>query len=287
VKEILKNWNMENELVELHYESNGNKTWKIGSDYFLKYASNPEELKKSIGLNLALASVGVPVITYLKMLDDDVIYDKHYCLTKRINGENIKTASCVEVRILGYETAKLHLSLSSLELDVNVSDNDFLNEWSGWIKPGLADVNEDMIQLVDEKLTKHYHKLKRSIIHRDVQFGNVMYEDGKFTGWLDFDLTRKDIRIFDLAYFLAGLLMDYLETPEKENEWFAFYDSLIEGYQEIEKFTELELEMIPVLIIAIELLFVAWCGEQGDISGRNGAEKIAVWVYKNLVIKGV
>ena len=51
-----------------------------------------------------------------------------------------------------------------------------------------------------------------------MHFGNFLFQEGSFSGYIDFDLSQKNIRIFDLCYFLAGLLA---EEPWEEYT-FAF-----------------------------------------------------------------
>lgn len=40
-----------------------------------------------------------------------------------------------------------------------------------------------------------------------------------FSGYIDFDLSQRNIRIFDIAYFLLGLLSDKEYNTLSEDSW--------------------------------------------------------------------
>ena len=56
-----------------------------------------------------------------------------------------------------------------------------------------------------------YPSLPKQLIHRDVHFGNFLFFEGSLSGYIDFDLSQRNIRIFDLCYFLSGLLAEETE----------------------------------------------------------------------------
>jgi len=44
----------------------------------------------------------------------------------------------------------------------------------------------------------------------------MLFDQGKLTGYIDFDLSQKDARIFNICYFLMGLLSE--GHREKEDQ---------------------------------------------------------------------
>jgi len=185
---------------------------------------------------------------------------------------------------LGRGLAKLHLALSNIESELQCNDNDFYAEWENYIKPGLIGVSDEIIAQTEVKISALYEKLPRCPIHRDVHSQNVLFHNGKISGWLDFELNRRDARIFDIAYLLAGLLAGRTEDVGKLGIWKTIYRNLLEGYNEITCLMENEISALPDLMIAIELLFVTYWAGEGNDSGRDEANKLAEWLFHNRII---
>ena len=121
--------------------------------------------------------------------------------------------------------------------------------------------------------------MPRQLIHRDVHAHNVLFDDGRLSGWLDFDIGQKNVRIFDLAYLLSGLLIGNMDTPEKVELWHTIYNSLVHGYCEVNPLSDDEIDALPVLMIVIEFLFVWFWDERGNAEQRKVAREVAGWLY--------
>ena len=85
-----------------------------------------------------------------------------------------------------------------------------------------------------------------------------MFLDGNFSGYIDFDLSQKNIRIFDICYFLTGLLAEETSEPLIPKEWIEIVKAVISGYESISKLSEPEKDAIPCVMECIEILFVAY-----------------------------
>lgn len=80
---------------------------------------------------------------------------------------------------------------------------------NGWVAESLTRekwLDEETFRSAVGNLQDGYDRLPRQLIHRDVHFGNFLFDHGEFSGYIDFDLSQKNIRIFDICYFLTGLL---------------------------------------------------------------------------------
>jgi len=280
---ILQHWNVSGEPVTLIYKSAHNSTWNIGDKYILKNNPNAEQLSRNIHLANLLAAQNIPAVTYIKTINGEwTAPDKTYCLMEKIKGEHIDFYASPEIiRELGRGLARLHTALSEIEPELQCHDNNFLVEWRDYIKPGLVGVSDSLAEQTENRLFSLYGKLPRGPIHRDVHSQNVLFCDGKITGWLDFDLNRKDVRVFDLAYLLAGLLVGRIDDSQKIKEWKNIYRELLTGYDEVNTLTADERKALPILMIAIELLFVTYFGSMGKDEERDKANALAEWLHKN------
>jgi len=287
MKEVLKHWGLEEEPVKLRErscKSASNEIWEVGNQYILKGYSDKGALQTSIEINKLLLRSQVSVVEYLQTTDGNwKTADGSYCMMKKLPGQHLTFDEVTEsiVQELGKELAKLHLSLLKVESETFYQDHDFLSEWYDYIKPGLVNVADDIVDFVEGKLVGLYSLLPRQLIHRDIHFENILFKNDKLTGWLDLDLSRKDIRIFDLAYFLVGQLVGKVEDPRQISKWCLVRDSLLAGYNKVERLSTEEIEILPVLMIAIELLFVTYWQGKGNVREQGKAICLAKWLYEN------
>ena len=159
-------------------------------------------------------------------------------------------------------------------------------ELKGWIrevfeKSEWHDVSREEFEYVVGSLEKNYDKLPMQLIHRDVHFGNFLFHEGEFSGYIDFDLSQKNIRIFDLCYFLLGLLCEEEKRTLSLEEWLEIGKRVFAGYAEYVKLSKEELQAVPYVMEAIELLFAAWFIQcEDDICARD-ALRLCEFVKKH------
>ena len=53
-----------------------------------------------------------------------------------------------------------------------------------------------------------YDKLPKQLIHRDPNPSNILFDNGIVTGFIDFDLSEINIRLWDVCYCATGILSD-------------------------------------------------------------------------------
>ncbi len=111
-----------------------------------------------------------------------------------------------------------------------------------------------------------------------MHFENFLFSEGNFTGYLDFDLSQKNIRIFDLCYFLAGLLAEEGDTAFTKEEWLRAVKAALEGYESVSGLTAEEKRAVPWVMEAIEILFAAFFIGLKDSRGAEEACRILHFV---------
>ena len=110
-----------------------------------------------------------------------------------------------------------------------------------------------------QKFGAIYCKLPRQMIHRDPNPGNIICGDEQW-GFIDFDLAERNVRIYDPCYAATAVLS---ETFGPNNEgWLDIYRDIICGYDSVAKLTVGERQAIPYVILANQLVCVAWFSEQ-------------------------
>ena len=133
----------------------------------------------------------------------------------------------------------------------------------GWVRDILIQnkwqlINETEYSKTLDALEKGYDQLPRQLIHRDVHFGNFLFFEDELSGYLDFDLSQRNIRIFDICYFLTGLLSEETENPFTPKEWIENVKSAVAGYESILALSAAEKKAVPCVMECIEILFAAY-----------------------------
>ena len=73
---------------------------------------------------------------------------------------------------------------------------------------------------------------------------------------LDFDLSQRNIRIYDVVY-AAGAVLSETFAAHKE-DWLGCWQGLLEGYNP----TEAECRAAPLVLLGSQMVCVAWFAEQ-------------------------
>lgn len=284
---IMQNWNMEDYKAVQIYDT----AWQIGDNYILKVYDDVNLIERNIKILSILGDRNIPVgkLVYTK---DKTTFAKdeqyYYILSEKLKGSNI--ISIKETSGIGTEMGKiiadLHIAFKECEKQDEFWDNSLLEEMKGWIKEvfcenGWKYIEESLFEETVSRLEALYDKLPVQLIHRDVHFGNFLFDNGTFSGYIDFDLSQRNIRIFDLCYFVLGLLSEEDKLEVTSEEWFSVVKDVFEGYSSKLQLSEEERMAVPYVMKSIELLFAAWFLGQNDIKCVESAMKIFLFVDEN------
>ncbi len=131
------------------------------------------------------------------------------------------------------------------------------------------------------QLAEVYRELPKQLIHRDVHLGNFLFEDKQFTGYIDFDLSQSNIRIFDICYFLLGIRTKEDSNRVNQEDWFRIVGQVIEGYDSLIQLEEVERHSFACVMKNIELLFVAYFLGIGDEKQARDSADLYRFVCNN------
>ena len=277
VTAILKAWGLEKETVsDIYYEGTGNKNESavyVGEDYVLKFAANLGKLKSHIAISKALENVGLYAATPVETLaGEEYIADGelYFCLTKRLPGQQVKLGTMYEegfiekARFIGEVIGQLSKALANVE--ALVEEADIYGSVANWAIPqltGKLNVSEQVFRDYEETFGALYEKLPKQVIHRDPNPGNIILAEDKW-GFIDFELSEKNVRIFDPCYAATAILSESFEdgNEEKLARWVQVYKNIITGYDDVAKLTKEEKQAIPYVVLSNQLLALAWFAGQ-------------------------
>lgn len=287
VSEILCDWDIKDVDIEQIYDS----VWQVGDKYVLKVYDKPTMLERNIKILSILSDLGIPV-GRLILNKNNLIYSKdehnYYILTEKLKGSNIVSIS--ELDKLSYKMGKiiadLHNAFLQCEQQDDFWENSLLLEMKGWIREAFiknewAIVSKNLYDDTLINLERLYDTLPVQLIHRDVHFGNFLFDKDSFSGYIDFDLSQRNIRIFDLCYFVLGLLSAEETIVITKEKWFDVLKKVFKGYNEVNKLLPQEISAVPYVMKSIELLFVAWFLNQNDKKCCENAVEIFSFINDN------
>lgn len=287
IGKVLEVWGLQDSKTEQIYDT----AWQVGEEYVLKVYQDRKMLERNLKMLEILNETGIPVG---KVISDKsgkqyVSDSSHfYFLSEKLSGSNILQigADTELAETMGSVIADLHIAFQKCESEGEFWNNSLLEEMNGWIREQFEEcewkyISQEEFQKIVLEFDTLYGELPVQLIHRDVHFGNFLFDEGKFSGYIDFDLSQRNIRIFDLCYFLLGLLSEEEKLELTEEQWFDFVSKVFKGYERKLPLSEAEKQAVPCVMECIELLFTAYFEGQKDLSCAKDACRIYEFVRKH------
>lgn len=291
-KDLLKNWGFNDEITiekeNIEYSTKREThIWTINKKYILKASTNEREIINNILVVNLLNKVQIPtqrVIDTLIGQNYIKINGKYYALFLKIQGEVLKNYFegdfISRSKCMGKALAELHIGLNKITEEekekINILDNDLICELFGWVDDEL-DKYLNISSLDDKELKtfkeciievknnfpKVYKNLPRQVIHRDFHGENMIFEGDKLVGYIDFDLSQVNARLFDICYLLTGSLASIFNEIEMRDKWIKLARGIISGYESVSNLTEDEVISIKYMMYSIEMIMIAYFAKDG------------------------
>ncbi len=214
----------------------------------------------------------------------------YFYVTKRLEGKQLKASTMYiedympKARFIGEIVGQLSVALSKVDVITNQA-NIFKSakEWAIPTLVGKIDFPRSFVERYEKEFGDIYESLPQQIIHRDPNPGNIIL-CGDNWGVLDFDLSERNVRIFDPCYAATAILSESFEVDntDKLNKWIMIYKNILYGYDEVVKLSDSEWKAIPYVIITNQLISTAWFSEQEkyrELYEIN--KKMTEWMLQN------
>lgn len=297
IAEVLVNWDLQNEKVaDIVYPETGeiSDTAKyVGEDLVIKYTGNLGNTKKAIEISKALESLGlsspaiVPTKDGREYVENGELY---FMLTKRVEGERIMASKLylndyeAKARFIGEIVGQLDLALS--KIDVIADDAELEKAVSEWAVPNLKgrlNIEENSMDEIAQRFAVLYKDLPRQVVHRDPNPSNIILVKDKW-GFIDFELSERNARIFDPCYAATAILSETFEDNEEMLlKWTSVMKEIMYGYDSVVKMTESEKEAIPYMILANQFISTAFFADKDKYEKLYKTnKKMTEWIARNL-----
>ena len=304
IKEILSHWELNTTLnIEPTFVAGGAvqspDTWNIDNQFIFKTGKDIAGIRGNIAIAKVLSKMGmettIPILT--KEGEEFIIEgDRFFVVTNRVSGSFLPPKerygeNRVEIAIqYGEAIGKLHQALLTQDDKLEVNDTNMLDVVLNWAMPHTRTVMEqwgcplpeEFYEEYKEKFPKLYKKLPQQVIHRDANPSNIMFNKGKITGFIDFMISERNVRLFDPCYCATGILSEASDVEGGFEKWPEILRGIIKGYDQIIQLTDEEKQAIPYIIYSIQMIFIAWLIDHEaykDCALQN--RKMLLWIWDN------
>lgn len=272
IAKILIHWNLENETITDIYSENtdtkNENAFYVGKNYVIKFSADLGRINKSINISNQLFTVGLPCAKALKTTDgkDYIQYGElFFIVTERLNGTQLKCKDIyADAQIafqIGESIAKLHKALKTFD-DAEFNKVNICNNVLTSALPKVKEILQLPKHFTDDYIKSFesiYEQLPTQIIHRDINPSNMIFDNGKFNGFIDFDLSEVNIRIFDICYCATSILSEtFADTNFDNNKWLEIFNNIVKGYDNISPLTIEEESALKYVIYSIQIICIAY-----------------------------
>ena len=307
LKEIVRNWDIEQPVVITDVFLGGNNnikaedTWNVNNQYVIKAVANLGSLNKHFALSKAIKDAGLEAAHPIpdRKGKNYVFEDgRYFFLSSKFYGNRLHSKECFtgdyksKARYLGECVGQLHKILAKCDDDFPLNEANLNNDVMKWALPSAK---EQMLQYGHPLLESFYddyistfsrlsNDLPRQVIHRNICPSNFIMTDGKLTGFVDFELSERNIRLFDPCYCATGILSESINenNPEKLEKWPDIFKNILIGYDSVCNLTPEEREAAIYVVYSIQMICVAYFGNLDkfvELAGIN--RRMLTWIYEN------
>ncbi|WP_442598786.1 aminoglycoside phosphotransferase family protein [Neobacillus sp. D3-1R] len=263
-----------NEVEDSHSSTVYRCTLSNGENVFLKIPFTKLKFQRELeAYEILKGNVSIP-----EMIDywsgDEECYGAF--LLSELKG---KPLTSMATETIAYQVGILHAEMHSIrppaEKVLTGIDNEYPN-WSNFVEHQFYSFAEDVRDILDEPLYKKaiekYEEMKQqlpspdgpSFVHMDFRPANIIVNDGKVIGMIDFESVRFGSTEIDFT----KLYRDFLSLDVN------FYKAYQEGYKSIRPLIDLE-NVLPFYRFTDAFNSIGWCK-------RRGIEKNALFLEENL-----
>ena len=276
VRDVLNNWDIPQDLpIRGLSEKDGVYTlghiWFIGDRYVLKRGAR-DHLLRNFHITKALAEQGIsdaPLYAKngrecVQSIDSDEVFIlMSYVTGKALTDDEIRCQKMPEYGYkLGQNLAKLHIALLSVEEFISAKDTDIYKNVSEWAIPKVKEANslynmgfaDNLFDDYIETFGKLCQKLPKQLIHRDSHPQNIIFNKGEVSGFIDFDISERNLRLVDICYGATGIGFDYLDMPER---WLEVLKEILKGYNSVSPLTAEEKHSVFYVTLSVQFICVA------------------------------
>jgi homoserine kinase type II len=219
-----------------------------------------EQLPFYLHLMQHLAAHGIPVPDPAGDHKGNILHQlkgKPASVVSKLRGHSELAPTADHCASVGEALARMHLA--GLDYPRRQPNLRGLDWWNDTVPVVLPHITPEQSSLILGELAYQNHiaassacqSLPRGVVHADLFRDNVMFEDGKLTGFFDFYFAGCDTFLFDIGVCLNDWCID-LQTGAKDDARSAAF---MDAYQSVRPLTVQERSLLPAMQRAGALRF--------------------------------
>jgi Ser/Thr protein kinase RdoA (MazF antagonist)/AraC-like DNA-binding protein len=253
--------------------------WSVGDKYYLKTGGR-DALQKGVTIAKALSEKGLCAALPIPTSDGSELTDTRppFVLTAKIPGAPLGKAERFGenreeyARKYGKALARLHGALREIEGDVLPDEVDLYAQVAQWALSTVQKQNEQWSLGLPDSFFDDYIAsfgrqcacLPKQLIHRDPNPSNILFENGEVTGFIDFDLSERNTRLWDVCYCATGILSEWRGAEDVYEKWPDILRGILHGYDSAAPLTEEEKRAVYNVLCSIVMLCAAYFGASDE-----------------------
>jgi Ser/Thr protein kinase RdoA (MazF antagonist)/AraC-like DNA-binding protein len=298
ISEVLVKWGLQDEKVsDIVFPETGeisDSAKYVGSNMVIKYTANLGSVKKTIEISRALNNVGLTAPEVIPTTDGKeyaTVGELYFTLTKKVEGERVMASGLYlddykeKARFIGEIVGQLDLALSKIDTIVDEANlGKTVSEWAIPALKGKIDLSPEVVEKYAAQFYEFYKELPRQVIHRDPNPSNIILAKDKW-GFIDFELSEENARIFDPCYVATAILSETFEegNEDKLRTWVEVMKEIMYGYDSVVKMTDAEKKAIPYMILANQFVSTAFfAGKDKYVELYNINKVMTEWIGRNM-----
>ena len=236
-----------------------------GEDYVLKAYRDEHSARLAAALAEALHAQGIPAARALPLPEGGdllPVCGMWMTLCRRVPGKPLRARYLIQApeegRRIGAALAGLHKATAALDESLYADDEPYADQLLNWALPHAKEALPASFPADYPARVEALRTLPAALVHRDPNPSNLI-DSAQGVGFIDFDLSRRCVRIFDPCYTVTAVLSEVFEQddlPWQEN-WPRFCKAVLEGYNAVSPLAEAEWAAVPTMLIGNELLCLA------------------------------
>lgn len=300
LKDVLENWNIDVpvSIEDIYYsnEERATNCWKINNKFIIKTGKNIEGLTQHINMSKLLVEAGLLTSVPIKTKCDSDYYledELYFCLMMPVEGIMMKSMEIFndenykeKARYIGEVIGQLHNVIKNYDDKLECNCNNLFENVTKWAIPIVKEKLEMPLKFYKEYKSTFgqvYPKLPKQIIHRDPNPSNIITKDGKIVGFIDFELTEKNIRIYDPCYAATAILSEIFSESKNHKKWFEIYENIILGYDSVCNLTKGEKEALPYVVLSNQIICYAYFSQFDKFEElKNINKNMTLWLCDNI-----
>lgn len=276
LRNILANWEIEKDLpIGDVYVMDGTRVsgnvWTVGRELILKTGKR-ETMMKNLKIIKALSGQGFhsPLPVSTKAGEEYLEGEELFVLTRKLKGGPLPKAERFGANRIGFaekygeSIARLHKALLKVQKEIPADEVNLYQSVTNW---ALANVRQQNVQWnmgLDEAFFEDYaaafgklhDELPKQPIHRDPNPSNILFDGGEVSGFIDFDLSEVNVRLWDPCYCATGILCE--SDDEGYGRWLDILGGILHGYDSVCRLTPQEKQAVFYVLCSIEMICAAY-----------------------------